>query len=252
MAERGTGTITTGGVTTQFRAPTQPQQAVMPQVSPEETRLKKFYTEQYKIEANALTRQSGIGRQQFDTGINRLQSKYKLAFNQAKMKLDQPDPTFKQYSELDIYRGRLESNIKEFRIMPAGKLPSWWKPKRWEETAPTQLQIFDPSKIRYTAKGEISEGSIQGAWRKAKLEEVEQYGALTNELKRITAAQNVLLQRPTSGLMRTAAMSPRMGGPIKDQIRTYIETKEQRPTEREPEDLSQLSDEELRRIVEGR
>ena len=251
MAEQGTGTITVGGVTTQFRAPTQPQQAVMPQVSPEETRLKKFYTEQYNIEANTFVK-NRMSKDQFNQGISKLQNKYKLAFNQAKMKLDRPDPAFKQYSELDIYRNRLEGNIKNFRIMPPGKIPSFWRPRRWEKTAPTELQIFDPSKLKYTAKGEVSEGSVQGAWRKARLEEVEQYGTLTNELRRITAAQNVLLQRPTSDLMRTAATSHRIGGPIKDQIRNYIETREQRPVEPESEDLSQLSDEELRQIVEGR
>lgn len=252
MAERGTGTITFGGVTTRFKAPTQPQQAVMPQqASPEETRLRKFYTEQYHIEAEQFTRQP-MNQQQFDQTMARLNTKYKLAFNQAKTRLDQPDPVFKQYSELDIYRGRLEGNIKNFRIMPAGRIPSWIRPRRFEKMAPTELQIFDPSKLKYTAKGEISEGSIQGAWRQAKLNEVEQYGAMTNELKRVTAAQNILLQRPTSDLMRTAATSRRMGGPIKDQVRTYIEAKEQRIVEREPEDLSNLSDEELRRIVEGR
>ena len=251
MAKRGTGTITVDDVTTRFRAPTQPQQAVMPQVSPEETRLKKFYTEQYNIEANTFIRNK-MSRDQFDRGIGQLQTKYKLAFNQAKTKLDQPDPVFKQYSELDVYRGRLEGNIKNFRIMPSGKIPSFWRPRRWEKTAPTELQIFDPSKLKYTAKGEVSEGSVQGAWRKARLEEIEQYGTLTNELRRITAAQDVLLQRPTSDLMKTAAISPRIGGSIKDQVRDYIEAKEQRPVEREPEDLSQLSDEELRRIVGDR
>jgi len=251
MAVRGTGTITVDDVTTQFRAPTRPEQAVMPQVSPEETRLKKFYTEQYNVEANAFVRNK-MSRDQFNRGINQLQTKYKLAFNQARMKLDRPDPAFKQYSELDVYRNRLEGNIKQFRIDPAHQIKSWYKPKRWEETIPTQLQIFDLTKIRYDKEGQPTESSVQGAWRKARLEEVEQYGALTNELKRITAAQNVLLQRPTSDLMRTAAISPRIGGPIKDQVRNYIETREQRSIEPEPEDLSQLSDEELRRIAEGR
>lgn len=249
MAERGTGTITAGGVTTQFKAPTQPQQAIMPQpVDPEEARLKKFYAEQYNVEANAFARQR-MSKQQFDVGISKLQTKYKLAFNQAKAKIEaqQPDPIFKQYSDLDVYRNRLEGNIKQFRIMPSGKIPSWYRPRRWEKTAPEELQVFDQSKIRYNKDDTINEGSVQGAWRKAKLDEVEQYGVLSNELSRVTAAQNVLLQRPgyTTDLMRTAVMSPRIGGPIKDQVRDYVE-------QRKTEDMSRLSDEDLRRIAEGR
>lgn len=217
----------------------QPEQAVMPTASPEEARLKKFYTEQYNVEADAFVRQP-MSKVQFNQGISKLQTKYKLAFNRAKIgiKQERPDPVFKQYSELDIYRGRLEGNIKEFRIDPAHKIKSWYKPKRWEETIPTQLQIFDPSKIKYDKEGQPTKSSVQGAWRKAKPNEIEQYGALSNELKRVTAEQTELI-RPevTSDLMKTATRSPRMGGAIKDQVSDYLARRETVTQRQEPEEI---------------
>ncbi len=144
-----------------------------------------------------------------------------------------------QFSELDVYRNRLESNIKEFRIMPAGEIKGW-KPQRggfirsaigavtgFEKMAPEKLQIFDPSKLAYDAKGKVKESSVQGAWRRASLEETQQYGVLSGELKRVTAEQNSLINpKRTSNLMGTAATSPRMGGAIKDQAKAYLDQRE--------------------------
>jgi hypothetical protein len=207
-----------------------PQQAG---VSPEETRLKKFYTEQYNIEAGSFAGQAR-NQDEFDRGIGKLQAKYKLAFNEAKMRMDRPDPAFKQYSELDIYRNRLEQNVKQFRVLPAGKIPSWWRPRMIEKTAPEELQILDPTKVSYDTKGRPK----RGAWRKAKLEEVERYGVLSNELERVTAAQHSLL-RPgkTAGLLQTAATSPRMGGALRDQAKVYLEQRETVTERQEPEKI---------------
>ena len=236
MAQRGTGTITVDGKTKSFGSP-----ATMPTMAqsienPEEARMKKFYTEQYNIEAQNFAKQK-MSQTDFDKGIGNLQTKYKLAYNKAKMQADRPDPAYKQYSELDIYRNKLESNAKQFRVQPSGKIPSWWKPRRWEETAPEELEIFDPSKLAYDAKGNVKEGSVQGAWRKAKLDEIQAYGLIKEELGRVTEEQNMLLRPKTSSLMNTAVKSPRIGGSIKDQTKALIEQRQgnaQQQTDNDP------------------
>ena len=201
MAERGTGTITAGGRTTQFRAPTQPSQAVMPQqVSPEELRLKKFYTEQYKVEAGTFSK-SAMSQEQFDQGMNKLQAKYKMAFNNAKMRIAQPDPAFKQYSELDIYRDKLDNRLANYN----------WTAKRGK----SKLEIWDPDKGKkggWTTKGITSD-------------QLEEAMTLTLERNRVKAEQTALLRpgQPSNSIMRTAATSPRMGGAIKDQARALLD-----------------------------
>ena len=153
------------------------------------------------------------------------------------MSVTQSGSSMKQYSELDIYRNKLESNAKQFRVQPSGKIPSWWKPRRWEETAPEELEIFDPSKLAYDAKGNVKEGSTAGAWRKAKLDEIQAYGLIKEELGRVTEEQNMLLRPNTSSLMNTAVKSPRIGGSIKDQTKMLLNQREgnaQQQTDNDP------------------
>jgi hypothetical protein len=225
MAERGTGTITVGGVTTRFRAPTRPEQAMLPtQVGPEEDRLKKFYTEQYNIEAQAFIK-GPMSQEQFDRGISRLQAKYKMAFNQAKMKMetDQPDPAFKRWSELDVYRNRIEERLRDYN----------WTTDRGK----TVLEVWNPNigkKGGWTTKGITPE-------------RLHEAMTLTIERNRVRAEQTSVLQPGQTPLMRTAVTSPRIGGAIKDQARAYLEQRQG-----SEEDLSQLSDDELRQIMEGR
>jgi len=235
MVERGTGTITAGGVTTHFGAPTRPEQAVMPtQISPEETQLKKFYTEQYRIEVNAFARNS-MPQQQFDRGVRKLQTKYKLAFNNAKMRMDQPDPAFKRYSELETLYGKVSKDFEG-----PNRVYQWTGGEGKE-----QLEKWDPTLGK---EGEWTSKGLKHA-------DYERAAKTTLEMKRIRAEQNTLMSG-RMGLLGTAAVSPRMGGArtggsIRDQTRAYLDQRSG-IQQQEAEDLSQLSDDELRRIVEGR
>jgi hypothetical protein len=208
----------------------QPEQAVMPvQISPEEARLKQFYTKQYNIEADAFAR-NPMSQEQFGRGISKLQTKYKLAFNQAKMKIDQPDPAYKQWRDLDLYRNDLDDRLRDYN----------WITKRGKSV----LQIWDPFKGK---KGDWTTKGIT-------TDQLEEAMTLTLERNRVQAIQTSLLQpgQLPGSLIGTAAVSPRMGGAIKDQAKAYLNQRVKSPQQQEPEDLSQLSDEELRRIVEGR
>ena len=157
----------------------------------------------------------------------------------------QNDP-MKQYSELDIYRNKLESNVGLFRVQPAGEIPSRLRASRkqskligispvltaawaaWpkEKIAAPVVEVFDRSIVAYDAKGNIKESKAQGGWREAKPEEVQEYGLLQEELGRVTEEQNMLLRPQTSSLMNTAVKSPRIGGSIKEQTKLLIEQRQ--------------------------
>jgi len=157
----------------------------------------------------------------------------------------QADP-MKQYSDLDIYRNKLESNVGLFRVQPAGEVPSRLRASRkqskligispvltaawaaWpkEKIASPVVEVFDRSIVAYDAKGNIKESKAQGGWREAKPEEVQEYGLLHEELKRVTEEQNILLRPQTSSLMNTAVKSPRIGGSIKEQTKLLLNQRE--------------------------
>jgi hypothetical protein len=180
---------------------------------------------------------------------------------------DVKSPT-QQYNELDVHRNKLEQNLKNFRITPAGEIPSRLRASRsqskwlvmspiltaawamWpkEKIAAPVAEVFDPAAIGYTEKGKEKRGD----WRKATPTEIKEYGLLKNRLQQVVAEQNILLQpKQKTGLMRTAVTSPRISGAIEDQARALLDQRETVTGRQEPEDLSQLSDDELRRIVEG-
>jgi len=179
----------------------------------------------------------------------------------------QTDP-MKQYSELDTYRNKLESNVGLFRVQPAGEVPSRLRASRkqskliglspiltavwatWpkEKMAAPVVEVFDRSIVAYDAKGNIKESKSQGGWREAKPEEVQEYGLLQEELNRVTEEQNMLLRPQTSSLMNTAIKSSRIGGSIEAQTKMLLNRREGNAQQGQ-EDLSQMSDEELRRIA---
>lgn len=149
-----------------------------------------------------------------------------------------PEDPIKQFGKLDVHRNRIEARIRDFRISPAEK--GRWG---WGQDAPgkgTTLEVFDTTLVGKDKKGEYT-----GDWRKATLNETQEYGALTKEQKRVTAAQRPMM----SSIMSTAVNSSRIGGSIQDQAKKYIENKQ---TQQEPEDFGTMSVEELRRITEGR
>jgi hypothetical protein len=165
----------------------------------------------------------------------------------------QIDPV-REYGTLDVLRGRLESDEKQFRIHPAGRIPSWWRSSKqgswWfdEKQAVEELEIKDPTMVSYDDKGR----PVQGAWRKARPEEVRQYGDIIRTKEQIKQQQEVILKGPdfTNRLRSTAVRSSRMtGGPLGDQVADYMEQKQAGP--QEPEDYFKMSEEELRQIAGG-
>lgn len=187
-----------------------------------------------KYYADELHKKYRLKMANFNQGIS--QKLANLALSR-KLKEKPADP-LAEFGKLDIHRNRIEARIKDFRVTQAKK--GWWdKGIGTTGLEGTTLEVYDP-----TIVGRDKRGEYTGDWRKARLEEVQEYGALTREQKRVTAAQRPYM----SGIMRTAVSSPRMGGAIADQARVYIERK----TERPQQDLSTMSDEELRQIAEGR
>lgn len=166
----------------------------------------------------------------------------------------QADPV-REYGTLDVLRGRIESDEKQFRVHPAGRIPSWWRSSKqgswWfdEKQAVEELEIKDPTMVSYDDKGR----PVQGAWRKARPEEVRQYRDIIRTKEQIKQQQDVILKGPdfTNRLRSTAARSSRMtGGPLGDQITDYMEQKQAGP--QEPEDYSKMSEEELQQIAGSR
>ena len=129
-------------------------------------------------------------------------------------KQDKPADPMAEFGKLDVYRNRIESRIKEFRVRPGREGRSVRHPFRGQRD--TELEIFEP-----TAVGEDKKGEFRGTWRKATLDEVKEYGVLTREQKRVTAAQQPMM----GSLMNTAVNSRRMGGAIQDQAKAYIQEK---------------------------
>ena len=250
----GEGTITdvaTGKVTRFSGVSTlTPQQTLE---NTEIERLKKFYGEQYKVEIGKFAGQP-MTDEEFKDIAGKLQSKYKLAFNEAKFQMEtrsQPkeQTALKQFSDLDIYKNRIDTDLRQFRVIPAGKIPSGWRPQWFEKTAPEQAEVFDPTSSSYDEKSKTWK---RGAWRTAKPEEVQLFGTLKSESERVQTLQNALIGKPTSSLMKTAVTSKRMGGSIAQQTQNYLQQKETGVQRHELEDFSRMSDEELKRIVEGR
>ena len=129
---------------------------------------------------------------------------------------DKPDDPMAEFGKLDVYRNRLESRIKDFRMRPSAKKKQWWKPSRYEETSVTQLEVYDPTLVGKDKKGEYT-----GDWRKATLDEIKEYGLLTQAQERATTAQRPLI----SGMMRSHLADPRGGGAIDRQVSAYLENK---------------------------
>ncbi|KKN77893.1 hypothetical protein LCGC14_0356300 [marine sediment metagenome] len=166
----------------------------------------------------------------------------------------QVDP-IREYGTLDVLRGRIESDEKQFRVHPAGRIPSWWRSSKqgswWfdEKQAMEELEIKDPTMVSYDDKGR----PVQGAWRKARPEEVKQYRDIIRTKEQIKQQQDVILKGPdfTNRLRSTAVRSGRMaGGPLGDQVADYMEQKQAGP--QESDDFSKMSEEELRQIAGGR
>jgi hypothetical protein len=120
-----------------------------------------------------------------------------------------------EFGRMDVHRNRIEARLEDFRVRPGGpgkrKLRTLGFTRG--ESRTTELEVFDPSLM-----GEDSKGEFTGKWRKATLDEIQEYGALTSERSRISAAQRPMM----SGLMNTAVKSRRMGGAISDQAKAYI------------------------------
>lgn len=252
--------MTIGGKTTTYGQMFPTGNASVPRITPQQElvntetdRLKKFYQGQYEVEASRFSKQK-MTDAEFKDITDKLQSKYKLAFNEARFQMESrqqtQEPTaLKQFSDLDIYKNRIDTDLRQFRVIPAGKVPSWWRPQWFEKTAPEEAEIFDPTASSYDDKSKTWK---RGAWRTAKPEEVQLFGTLKSESERVQTLQGALIGKSTSSLMKTAATSKRMGGSIAEQTKNYLQQKETGTQRQEPEDFSKMSDEELKRISEGR
>ena len=207
MSQRGTGTITVDGVSKSFGSPATMPTMAQPVEDPEEARMKKFYTEQYNIEAQNFAKQK-MSQTDFDKGIGNLQTKYRLAYNEAEMK-NRPDPAYKQYRDLDLYRDRLlERRAERFSMQD--------KPNSW--FTGSQLMIRrDP----------YSDYKKKNSWDpKLTAAEKQEAADLDNEISSVDTRMQMLIRPNLSDLGNAAIKSPRIGGPIRDQARALIEQRQ--------------------------
>lgn len=205
MVQRGTGTITVDGKAKSFGSPATMPTMAQPVENPEETRMKKFYTEQYNIEAQNFARQK-MSQSDFDKGMGNLQTKYKLAYNNAKMKADQPDLTYAQYRNLDLYRYKLLERRAE-RFSMRDKPNSWF--------TGSQLMIRrDPYTDKWDPELTIME----------KQEALD----LDNEIDSVdTMMQMSMSFSKNSNMANTALASNKIGGgSIEDQTKMLLNRRE--------------------------
>lgn len=231
MVQRGTGIITVDGKAKSFGSPATMPTMAQPIENPEETRMKKFYTEQYNIEAQNFARQK-MSQPDFDKGMGNLQAKYKLAYNNAKMQANRPDPAYKQYRDLDLYRDKLLKRRAETYSMRDA--PGWF-------TGSTLAVRRDP----------YSDPEKKGSWD-IKLTPQEKQLALDldNEISSVeTMLHASMTLSKNSSLMNTALTSEKSkGGSVADQTKELLNRREGNTQQ---EDLSQMSDDDLRRIAGG-
>jgi len=151
-------------------------------------------------------------------------------------KQDKPADPMAEFGKLDVYRNRIETRLNDFQVRPGRMGRSIRHPFRGQRD--TELEIFEPTTV-----GEDKKGEFRGTWRKATLDEVKEYGVLTREQKRVTAAQQPMM----GGLMNTAVNSRRMGGAIRDQAKAYIQEK----TEAGPKQLDEEAAKSIMREAGG-
>ena len=151
-------------------------------------------------------------------------------------KQDKPADPMVEFGKLDTYRNRIESRLDDFQVRPGRMGRSIRHPFRGQRD--TELEIFEPTTV-----GKDKKGEFRGTWRKATLDEVKEYGVLTREQKRVTAAQQPMM----GGLMNTAVNSRRMGGAIRDQAKAYIQEK----TEAGPKQLDEEAAKSIMREAGG-